>query len=426
MLLRFLLLFAGLSLWPQPPPPPPGPGAFQQVSLAHLEDFRRELTLRLLGELRDPDFRQLLASRLGPEVNRLSLNRLVEDYARLWPTPAHRAFAHHLQNLDLDVRQKKGLQAFSRGLLGLEVIWPKEGPRHLDWETVLFGIGPQGPKRAVTRLEAYDARSRLQFLDPHAQPAVLVLMAGTDRGETKRAAIAFLNAGLRQAAGTAGMAGAAGAAGTAGMAGAAGAAGTAGTAATGATGMAATALATGAAPAPCPSTQAIPCSKLTYIRLADDQEPWWKGAAEVYAFTAGIDPAADKPAIKLIDLPYLNDDHTDYFPNQLVLFWSDFRFNAADFQLWEQDDGTNYQDILAAVLSAVTTAMTLGGVPVYAWIPALAEAIIKAMPSSWFTDTDDYLDTFYTLEKGRTYERLPGAGNNAVISLAPFLLQPQP
>ena len=355
-------------------------GAFQKLDLAHLEDFRRELTLKLIAELQDPAFRKLFVSRLLPEVKRVSLNRLVEDYAQVAPEPGHQLFSSQLRSLDLDVRQSKGLQGFSQGILGLEVIWPRAGPRILDWETVLFGVGPQGPKRAVLQVEAYDIHSRFHLLDPHRQPEVLVIMPGTDRAETKRAGIAFLNAGLRRAH---------------------------------------------CCPEPHPAAPGpIECSKLTYIRLRDDQEPWWKGAAEVYAFAAGIDPTLDKPSLKLLDLPYLDCDHTDYFPNQLVLFWSDYRFNAADFQLWEQDDGTNYQDILTAVLDAVTSAMAVGGAPAFAWIPALAEAIIRAMPSAWYKDTDDYLDTFYTLENGQTYDHLPGAANNATLSLTPFLLQP--
>jgi hypothetical protein len=353
--------------------------AFSKVSLTNLETFHRELTLQLLGQLQEPGFRQLLSSRLLPETSRLSLNVLLDDYVALWPTAAHQAFRDHLLGLDLQFRQAKGLEAFSQGLLGLEVLWPRGGPRVLAWETVLFGVGPQGPKHGVTRVEAYDLQGGLHVLDPHAQPGVLVLMPGADRAEVKRAGIAFLNAGLVRAH-----------------------------------------FSTEAPRA----TGPIYCSKLTYIRLADDQEPWWKGAAEVYAFTAGIDPTVDRPNLRLIDLPYLDYDQTDYFPNQLVLFWSDYRFNAADFQLWEQDDGANYQDVLTAVLAAVTTAMTLGGAPVLAWIPGLANAIIAAMPAVWFKDNDDYLDTFYTLERGRTYVHLQGAARNAVIDLEPYTLLP--
>jgi hypothetical protein len=349
------------------------------VSLAEPERFRRELALALVGQLRDPAFRGLLGGRLEPGVRRVPLNRLVADYAALWPTAEHLAFRDRVLALDLDLRQAQGLQAYSRGLLGLEVLWPRLGPQAVAWESVLIGVTPQGPRRTVGRVEAYDLEGGLHELDPRTPPETLVLMPGTDRREAKRAGIAFLNAGLTQA---------------------------------------------GLAPDPPQRTEPIPCAKLTCIRLADTQEPWWKGGAEVYAFAVGIDPTADRPRLRLIDLPYLAYAHTDYHPNQLVLFWNEYRFSAADLQLWEQDSGINYQDVLDGVLSAVTTAMALGGAPAFAWIPGLADAIIKAMPAAWFRDNDDYLDTFYTLERDRTYQHLPGAAGNAVIDLEPYLLRP--
>ena len=339
--------------------------------------------MKLVEQLQDPAFRELLECRLAPSVHRLALTPVVQAYGALFPTPEHLAFCSDLLRLDWELHERKGLQAAQQGLLGLEVIWPKAGPRILDWGTVLLGVGPRGPRRAARTLEAFDLQGRSHTLDARVPPEVLVLMPGDDRGAVKRAGVALLNAGLRQAH-----------------------------------------LAP-AGPAPLCPPQAISCTKLTYIRLADDQEPWWKGAAEVYGFAAGIDPTADKASIRVLDLPYLAYDGTDYTPNQLVLFWNEYRFNAADLQLWEHDDDINYQDILAAVLSAVSTTMAVAGAPVFAWIPALAEAIIRAMPAAWYKDNDDYLDTFYTLEQGRAYDHLRGAANNAVISLEPYLLTAQ-
>jgi hypothetical protein len=375
--LWLVVWFLGLGAWAQvAPSPDPAERSAQG------EAFRRELTLRLVAQLQDPAFRDLLGSRLLPEVRRLALAPLVSEYGARWPTPDRLGFCAQMARLDQACQERKGLQPTSQGLLGLEVIWPKGSPRILDWGTTLLGVGPRGPKRDARTLDAYDLQGRLHTLDAQVQPAVLVLMPGDDRGAVKRAGLALVNAGLRRAR---------------------------------------------LAPPPAPQGPAQPilCAKLTFIRLADDQEPWWKGAAEVYAFAAGIDPIADQASIRLLDLPYLGSDGTDYRPNQLVLFWNEYRFNAADFQLWEHDDDLNYQDILAAVLSAVSTTMAVAGAPVFAWIPALAEAIIRAMPSAWFRDNDDYLDTFYTLEKGRTYDHLSGAANNAVISLEPYLLVPQ-
>jgi hypothetical protein len=160
-------------------------------------------------------------------------------------------------------------------------------------------------------------------------------------------------------------------------------------------------------------------------RLAEGDESWWGGGVEAYALVSGVDPVEDKPNIKLVNLPYLRQEATDYFPNQIILFWSDYRFSAANIQFWDHGDGTNYKDLLDRILKSVTAAMVAAGVPVYAWVPALADAILQAMPSSWWADEDRLLDTFYALEKGQPCLRRNGAANAIRLSLVPWTLQPQ-
>ena len=77
------------------------------------------------------------------------------------------------------------------------------------------------------------------------------------------------------------------------------------------------------------------------------------------------------------------------------------------------------------MLKGVTAAMAAAGVPAYAWIPALADAILHAMPSSWWRHSDTWLDTFYAVEQGQTYADRYGAGNAVRISLVPWRLQPR-
>ena len=49
---------------------------------------------------------------------------------------------------------------------------------------------------------------------------------------------------------------------------------------------------------------------------------------------------------------------------------------------------------------------------------------VKALPDSWMTNNDDYLDTFYTLEQDQVYRQYPGAAGNAVIDLEPKEIAP--
>ena len=54
----------------------------------------------------------------------------------------------------------------------------------------------------------------------------------------------------------------------------------------------------------------------------------------------------------------------------------------------------------------------------------LGGRIVKALPDSWMTNNDDYLDTFYTLEQDQVYRQYPGAAGNAVIDLEPKEIAP--
>ena len=163
----------------------------------------------------------------------------------------------------------------------------------------------------------------------------------------------------------------------------------------------------------------IQTAQLTSIRLANDHEPWISGAAEIYAIVSGVIGSND-PQMMIVDLPYLDNDNTTYSPNQIVVNWSNFQFQIANIQLFEHDDNTSYQDLVIAIISAVGAAGSLAGYPVVQAITEIANRIIAAMPSSVFTNDDDYVDSFYTVEQTKTYTDLIGAGNNATISIRPF------
>lgn len=166
-------------------------------------------------------------------------------------------------------------------------------------------------------------------------------------------------------------------------------------------------------------------SKLNKIRLTDDKEPWVKGAAEIYAITSGIrDVNGKKEAeIAIIDMPYLDYDGTDYYPNQILLFWSDYSYQGANIQIYEQDSNYNYKELTTIIINGVAT--VAGTISAQPWISALgtvASAIANALPDDWYTDNDDYVDSFYTVMKTTTYTDYSGAANNAKMTLAPFFV----
>jgi len=162
--------------------------------------------------------------------------------------------------------------------------------------------------------------------------------------------------------------------------------------------------------------------KLTKIRLKDDEEPWVKGAAEIYGLVTGV-LQNNSPQVVAVDMPYLDHDDTTYYPNQIVINWSEYNYQVVDMLLYEADGNTNYKELVKALISAVGAAGSLAG-----WAPATAIAeitnrVIDATPSSWYTDDDDFVDACYTIEKFKTMNDVNCAGGNAKVSMSPFYVQ---
>ena len=176
------------------------------------------------------------------------------------------------------------------------------------------------------------------------------------------------------------------------------------------------------------TAEPLSTSVLNKIRLNDDEEPWISGAAEVYGIVTGIDPSRDKPILDVVDLPYLDHDKTDYYPNQVLIHWQRYRWQAVDLLLMEQDDNTNYKTLASKLLEIAEQIMrTIPDPQVqgYAIIPKLTNELIKAMPDGWFTNDDDYLDVFYTLFENQNYHDHRGASSNATITLTPLTINPR-
>ncbi|MCF2908674.1 DUF3103 domain-containing protein [Pseudoalteromonas sp. DL2-H2.2] len=175
-------------------------------------------------------------------------------------------------------------------------------------------------------------------------------------------------------------------------------------------------------------SEAISTSVLKRIRLNNDQEPWVLGKAEVYGIVTGVSPSRDEPVLDIVDMPYLDHDGTDYTPNQILIHWERYRWQAADVLLMEQDDNTNYKDLATIFLDIVTQVMRTipdPNVQGYAIIPQLTNQLIKAMPDHWFSNDDDYVDVFYTLFEGQNYSGYMGASNNAKMTLSPLTIEPR-
>jgi hypothetical protein len=173
---------------------------------------------------------------------------------------------------------------------------------------------------------------------------------------------------------------------------------------------------------PALAAASIETSRLDAIRLVDDEEPWISGAAEIYAVVSGV-VGANQPEVHIVDMPYLDNDGTTYAPRQIVIDWSGFQYRVANVQLFEHDDNTSYQQLVMVLISAIGEAGTLAGHPTIMAVTEIANRILAAIPASVFTNDDDYVDSFYTLEQGHAYTGLVGAARNATVTLVPFVVQ---
>ncbi|MET9088935.1 DUF3103 family protein [Streptomyces sp. NPDC004237] len=156
-------------------------------------------------------------------------------------------------------------------------------------------------------------------------------------------------------------------------------------------------------------------TKVTAVEVDDDQEPWFKGAAEMFSLVTGF--GQDGTArVDSVDMPYLDYDGTVYYPNQILVNWSNYKYNLADVVMMEDDDGTNYRALAQAITTALLTVTDQG-----AYIP-LVNAVLSAIPDSWFTDDPDYVESWYTLARNAS-GRLNGASGNGWMTVEPYFVE---
>lgn len=156
-------------------------------------------------------------------------------------------------------------------------------------------------------------------------------------------------------------------------------------------------------------------SRITAVRLSDDLEPWVKGDAEIYSLVTGFG-LDGKVRVDPVDMPYLNTDGITYYPNQILVNWSNYKYNLADAVMMEEDGSTNYRDLAKALATALLTITDQG-----MYIP-LVNALLDAMPNEWWTDDPDYVDSWYTLARTDNATR-NGASANGWMTLQPYYVE---
>ncbi|HAS45625.1 MAG TPA: DUF3103 domain-containing protein [Microscillaceae bacterium] len=264
-------------------------------------------------------------------------------------------------------------------------LWLHQPQAALDFSKLLVAYAPNGKNEADWKqVKAYTLDKKVVYLDPFKEPEVPVVVVETDGFEALKVEAALMNEELQKS------------------------------------GVQRLINRNEQAKR---TTGGLATTKLDRIRLNDDKEPWISGAAEVYAITSGIRGSNNEAQINVIPMYYLDKDGTTYYPNQVLLFWDDYSYQAANIQLFEKDDNYNYKEMVRIIVDGVFQITgTLSGQPIVNVLGQIANAVIQAMPDQWFTNNDDYVDSFYTIEKTRTYRNYNGAAGNANVDLTPYVI----
>ncbi|MFF2324698.1 MULTISPECIES: DUF3103 family protein [unclassified Streptomyces] len=160
------------------------------------------------------------------------------------------------------------------------------------------------------------------------------------------------------------------------------------------------------------ATTGIDTTLINSVRVSDVKEPWIKGDAEIFTLVTGFGKDG-KPRVDTVEMPYLDKDATTYYPNQVLVNWSNYKYDLADAVMMEDDGDTNYQALAKAIVAVLLTITDQG-----AYIP-LADALLDAIPTSWWTDDPDYVDSWYTLAKTSSGTR-NGAAANGWMNVSPY------
>ncbi|MED5526892.1 MAG: DUF3103 family protein [Pseudomonadota bacterium] len=294
---------------------------------------------------------------------------------------------HHLDALateaaqrELAVQAKRGLTGKVDSLMQVRLAHPSMKAALDKGAAPLVAYVPDGDESQWSAIEAFAADGSSQMLDVHQLPARPVFVVGQDGRKAQSAGLKL----VRQALVEAGL----------------------------------------SSPVVSADTAPLSTTLVQSIRANDVQEPWLLGNAEVFAVVAGIDPFADEPQVDIVDMPYLDDEDKTYYPNQVLVYWDRYRWGAADVVFFEQDSDYNFQDLASLLVQVLGQALSAGGVPEALPFAQLGQQIIKAMPSNWFSNDDDYLDAFYTLEQNQVYSNYPGASGNIRVNLVPKTINP--
>jgi hypothetical protein len=363
----------------EPKPAAAGQAAAPAAPASAVGRIEARTARSLAASLADPAWRaQVRSAALGSRD--IDLSDLTAGSA----TRAGRALAAEVAAADHSIAAAKGLDPSVGSLLRLR-LGTKNMAAELKPGTVpLVAAAVTGDK--ATTAAAYDTRGRTHSLDVRTAPEEAVYVVDLDVAKATATGVNVISRTLR----------------------AAGIDSTAQAAAAG-TEQAPAGNRTAVRPADAAGYWA---TKMDAVYLNDDEEPWIEGDAEIYSLVSGF---GTDGAVRVdsVDMPYLDDDHHTYYPGQLIIDWSNYKYDAVDLVMMESDSDTDYQQLALAIADALLSITDNG-----AYQP-LVDAILNAIPAAWYTNDDDYVDSWYALTE-QSAGTLDGARGNGWMTVEPY------
>jgi hypothetical protein len=346
---------------------------------------KKEVTFEFIDLMKNKSFKSKTLTMLSKQKPSVKMSNILEEATG---ASLKRESFNRLSVLTNEL-EKKADSDNSPDKIEILEVWLHNPKKELNVDELLFSYAPKGNEKEWKVIEAFTINKEVVYLDPKEAPNRPVIVIETDGFETLKKEVKFMNRHLREQ------------------------------------GVQNNRFDSSKLDLSATSSRnaGLETTKLDKIRLNDDEEPWISGAAEIYAITSGIKDDNNKPEIKVIPMYYLDYEDKNYYPNQILLFWDDYKYQAANIQLFEKDDNVNYKSLVSTIVNGVF--QIIGTVSTQPWVNVLGQvagAIIQAMPDSWYTNNDDYVDSFYTIEKYKNYTNYYGARGNAKVNLSPFFV----
>lgn len=335
--------------------------------VASVQEGREAIARAVASVVNDPDFDAALRDDLAR--NKASLADVIRLYGER--KPGSGAVADELRDLERQVIQLRGLDGSLDALVDLRV----HGVSDLktlssirDFWTATVTRDAGGSKLVL----AYDPEGHEHRFALDDVPDVPMLIVESDSAAAVRAGTAVINEAFR----THGL-------------------------------QPAPRFSRFSSAGPLNRTSTEELTVLKSIYLFNDQEPNIQGDAEVYAIVSGVDHEG-KPLLVTKDMPWLDHDKRWYKPQMDLINWTSHGTNYANVQFFESDGNTNFKDLAVAVTKAVgdlslIVAPEAPPAAIVAGVAKVGEHILSAMDSKWFENADDYIESFYVIERGGNY-----------------------